>query len=173
MKNRIWLAGWLALLLLMSAACGSQAQPTATPQPTPVPGQVTLLDLAAPETSTAMANGAVYFVLQNGTAQSVHLQSATATVATALSFHETTENQGVLRMVAQPDGFIVPAGESLVLAPGGRHLMLEKLHAPLVAGEQFTLTLTFADAPAMTVTVPVTSRGGDESMDHSQMNHGK
>jgi len=50
-------------------------------------------------------------------------------VAQALSFYETVNANGVMRMIAQPDGFTVPAGESLVLEPGEKHLMLENLRA--------------------------------------------
>ena len=50
--------------------------------------------------------------------------------------------------------------------------MLENLHAPLVAGEQFTLTLTFADADPLTLTVPVMDHG-DAPMDHMKMDHNK
>ena len=141
-----------------------------TALPIPVAGKITVLDLMAPVASAGMTNGSVYFTLQNGTAQPIHVSAATAPVAERLSFHETIDDKGVMRMIAQPDGFVVPAGESLVLAPGGKHLMLENLHAPLVAGEQFTLTLTFADADPLTLTVPVMERGA-APMDHTKMNH--
>lgn len=149
----------------------SMEMPAAAP-PTPVAGKITVIDLMAPVAPAGMPNGAVYFTLQNGTDQPLHLQSATTDVADALSFHETVDDQGVMRMIAQPDGFVVPAGESLVLEPGSKHLMLEKLRTPLVAGEQFTLTLTFADAAPLTLTVPVMDHG-DAPMDHSKMDHGK
>ena len=43
----------------------------------------------------------------------------------------------------------------LKLAPGGYHLMLMGLKVPLKAGETFPLTLKFAHASPMTVTVTV------------------
>jgi periplasmic copper chaperone A len=163
----------LALVLLSS--CTGQhnmEMPATTTPPTPVPGEITVLEIMAPVAPAGMTNGSVYFTLQNGTGQPLHLQGATATVAQALSFHETTNDNGVMRMIGQPDGFTVPAGENLVLAPGGKHLMLENLHAPLVAGEQFTLMLTFADAAPLTLTVPVMAHGATP-MDHSMMDHNK
>lgn len=132
---------------------------------TPVAGQITVIDLMAPAVPAGLPNGAVYFILQNGTAQPIHLRSATAAVAEQLSFHETIDDQGIMRMIAQPNGFVVPAGASLFLTAGHKHLMLEKLRSPLVAGEPFSLTLTFAEAAPLTLTVPVVDQGA-LSLDH-------
>lgn len=134
---------------------------------TPVTGKITVLGPMAPVAPAGMPNGAVYFTLQNDTDQPLHLQGATTDVAEALSFHETIDDKGVMRMIAQPDGFLVPAGASLVLEPGNKHLMLENLRIPLVAGAQFTLTLTFTDADPLTLTVPVMAHGA-APMDHAR-----
>ena len=160
------------LLLLSCTRPQTMAMPAPTVLPTPVPGEITVLALMAPVASAGMTNGSVYFTLQNGTVQPIHLSAATTSVAERLSFHETIDDKGVMRMIAQPDGFVVPAGESLVLEPGRKHLMLENLRAPLVAGTEFTLTLTFTDADPLTLTVPVMDHGA-EPMDHSKMDHGK
>lgn len=162
----------LAIVLLASCTNQPSMEMPAAALPTPVAGQITVLDLMAPVAPAGMTNGSVYFTLQNGTDQPLHLQGAMATVAQALSFHETVNDNGVMRMNGQPDGFTIPAGENLVLEPGGKHLMLENLRAPLVAGEQFTLTLTFADAAALTLTVPVMDHGA-APMDHTKMDHDK
>lgn len=160
--------------ILLTGCASQQTMAMATPMtlPTPVAGKITVLDLMALVASAGMTNGSIYFTLQNGTDQPLHLQGASADVADALSFHETVNDNGVMRMTAQPDGFTIPAGENLVLEQGSKHLMLENLHAPLTAGETFTLTLTFADAAPLTLTVPVMAHGGMQ-MDHMTMDHGK
>ncbi|MFO7778778.1 MAG: copper chaperone PCu(A)C [Nitriliruptoraceae bacterium] len=53
------------------------------------------------------------------------------------------------------DALDVPAGEMVSLEPGGYHLMLLELADDLLPGESFDLTLEFADAGEMTVTVEV------------------
>ena len=173
MNNLMRVVFSLAIVLLIgcSQQHNMEMSSAATP-PTPVAGKITVIDLMAPVAPAGMTNGSIYFTLQNGTDQPLHLQGAMATVADGLSFHETVNDNGVMRMVAQPDGFTVPAGESLVLEPSSKHLMLENLQAPLVAGEQFTLTLTFADATPLTLTVPVMDHG-DAPMYHSKMDHSK
>ena len=49
----------------------------------------------------------------------------------------------------------IPAGKETVFSPNGFHVMLTDLKAPLKAGEQVPLTLQFANAGAITVTVTV------------------
>ena len=40
----------------------------------------------------------------------------------------------------------LPAGEAVTLEPGGYHVMLLELAAPLTAGQTFPVTLTFEEA---------------------------
>jgi copper(I)-binding protein len=69
-----------------------------------------------------------------------------------------TEADGMSRM-RQTDGVEVPAGKTVALAPLGTHVMLMGLAEPLVAGQQFPLTLQFKEAGAITVTVVVRAPG--------------
>jgi len=171
--NRLHCIVFSLIILLFSGCAGQQNMEMApTPAlPTPVAGQITVINLMAPVAPAGMTNGSVYFIVQNGTDQLLRLQSVTAAVAESITLHETVNDDGIMRMIPQPDGFAVPAGESLILEPSGKHVMLEQLYAPLSAGDQFTLTLNFADGEALTVTVPVMERGVDP-MDHSmEHNH--
>ncbi|MGA1345546.1 MAG: copper chaperone PCu(A)C, partial [Ilumatobacteraceae bacterium] len=49
----------------------------------------------------------------------------------------------------------LPAGETVELKPGGYHVMLIDLAAPLEIGQTFDLTLDFETAPDRVVTVEV------------------
>ena len=62
-------------------------------------------------------------------------------------------------MIPLPDGYTVPAGEALVLKPGGKHIMLIDLTRPLVTGDVFSLTLNFEDGSGLTIHVPVAESG--------------
>lgn len=57
-------------------------------------------------------------------------------------------------MVMQPKqgGIVVKAHSSTTLQPGGEHLMLMDLKRPVHAGDELTITLTFADGKAPTFT---------------------
>lgn len=53
------------------------------------------------------------------------------------------------------ESIAVPAGETVSLKPGGYHVMLLELVKPLVIGESFDLTVTFAEAGEQTVQAEV------------------
>lgn len=55
----------------------------------------------------------------------------------------------------QVDHIDLPAGTAVALAPGGLHVMLIDLVAPLEAGSTIQLTLEFAQAGTITIDVPV------------------
>lgn len=113
----------------------------------------------------ADGNGAVYLMLTNGTAIDDQLVGVASDVANAVEFHETINDNNVMRMEPRPEGFPLPAGETLRLEPGGKHIMLIGVKAPLVEGDNFSVTLTFTHAEPLTVTVPVLAIDAD--MDHS------
>jgi copper(I)-binding protein len=59
-------------------------------------------------------------------------------------------------MTMQPIGALdLPADEPVALEPGGYHVMLLDLAAPLETGATFDATLVFAEADPVTVTVEV------------------
>ena len=107
-------------------------------------------------------NGAVYLTLVNGTGVPDRLVSAASPLAATVEFHETVNDNGILRMQPQPDGFEIPAAGSLVFQPGGKHIMLVQLTQPLAVGDTVELTLNFTQAEAMVISVPVVEIGATE-----------
>ena len=69
-------------------------------------------------------------------------------------FHHTREVEGMAHM-DHLDEVELPAGGRVELRPGGMHIMLMRLTAPLVAGERFTLQLYPTDGEAIEVEVEV------------------
>ena len=57
-----------------------------------------------------------------------------------------------MRMRQVEGGIPVPAGGTVTLAPGGFHIMLIGLKAPLHAGQGYDVTLDFRHAGPMTIT---------------------
>ena len=53
------------------------------------------------------------------------------------------------------DAIALPAGKAVTLEPGGYHIMLEDLVAPLEVGKEITVTLTFDTAGTREITVPI------------------
>lgn len=85
--------------------------------------------------------------------------------AGSLQVHEMKTENGMMKMAEMTAGLPLPAGQAVALAPGGNHLMLIGLTAPLVAGETVPLTFQFASAPTITVQAQV-RRPAMEGMDH-------
>jgi copper(I)-binding protein len=82
------------------------------------------------------------------------LLSASTSVAETAQMHSTTEENGMMTM--RPlEKLELKAGETARFEPGGMHWMLIGPHQALPADSQFPLTLHFAKAGDVTVTVNV------------------
>jgi periplasmic copper chaperone A len=81
------------------------------------------------------------------------LVAASTDVAAGVEIHQTTTEDGVMSM-QRIDGLDLPAGESLVLEPGGFHLMLLDV-ARLDVGAVVEVTLIWETAGEMTVEAEV------------------
>lgn len=109
-------------------------------------------------TAPTAPTGAVYLTIENSGAAD-RLVSASADVSDTVEIHMSmTDGAGVMQMHPL-DGIEIPADGAAVFAPGGTHIMLIGLHAPLKQGGSFPLTLTFEHAGAVTVEVDVRSIG--------------
>ena len=98
------------------------------------------------------------------------LISVSSPVAGLAEIHEMSMANGVMQMRQIANGLPIPAGESIVLKPGGYHVMLIGLRQRLTAGESLPLTLTFEKAGNISVTVPIKAMG---SMQDSHGDMGK
>lgn len=100
------------------------------------------------------------------------LIGAASPVAAKAELHTHIKEGDIMRMrpVAEID---VAAGKATVLQPGGLHVMLIGLKAPLKEGTTFPLTLTFKRAGSMTVDVDVRAPGAGaiKDMGHDMGTH--
>ena len=107
------------------------------------------------------ANGAVYFVIENGTSQDDALLSGRTDIASVVELHESQMDGDHVSMHHQ-DEVVLPAGEAVEFSPGGLHIMLVGLTRQLKAGETFDITLVFKQAGEKTVTVSVKDDVNDD-----------
>ncbi len=62
---------------------------------------------------------------------------------------------GEMRMQELPDGLALTGGATVAFEPGSYHVMLPELAEPLEVGDEFELTLDFAAADDVSVTIVV------------------
>lgn len=118
--------------------------------------------LAAWARATPGPTAAVYLDLLNNAPEPDRLVGASSPLAQRIEFHEHGESAGVMTMAAVPD-IPLPSGETVRLAPGGRHLMLFGLAQPLRPGQRLALTLVFERAGTLTVETLTGSAGAIEA----------
>lgn len=80
------------------------------------------------------------------------LLGASSEVASQAMLHGTEGGGGAMTMVSE---VVIPAGDSVVMAPGGLHLMFEGLQRRIVAGDTVAVVLRFARAGEVPVLLPV------------------
>jgi copper(I)-binding protein len=121
-------------------------------QPSAAAGRIEIEQPWARATPGTAQIGAVYLTIRSPAAD--RLVSASSPVAARAEFHESAMSGMVMKM-RRLAGVAIPAGQGVAFAPGGMHIMLVGLEAPLREGQSFPLTLTFARAGPQTVTVLV------------------
>jgi len=99
---------------------------------------------------------AAYMIIGNPGSTEVVLKGVSSPKAERVELHETKMSEdGVMQMRPLPNGLPIPAGGEAMLAPGGAHIMVMGLKAPLAEGDELPLTLEFAEAATMEIVVPV------------------
>ncbi len=114
------------------------------------------------------APGGAYLTISNGGSEADRLVSVASPRAAKAELHEMKIDGGVMTMRPLADGIDIPPGQSVVLAPGGLHIMMMKLNAPIMKGEAVSITLIFERAGEITMDFPAAQIGAKKSpMDHS------
>lgn len=117
-------------------------------------GGISVSGAWARATVGAAETGAAYLTIANHGSADDALVGASSSASSSVEMHEMTMSGGVMRMRAIPRAPI-PAGAAVSFSPGGNHLMLIGLKAPLEAGSKISLTLQFEHASAITVQADV------------------
>lgn len=114
--------------------------------------------------------GTVYLTVVNYDAEGDRLLRVETPWATAAETHESVNENGVMRMLARPDGFEVPPRGRLALEPGAKHIMLVEPEVPQSETAKIPLTLYFQRHGTVEIEVPVRSPREPDPM--PTMEHG-
>lgn len=111
------------------------------------------------------ASGAIFLEIENHADVDDRLMSAASDVADKVELHTHKEGaDGVMQMMAVPEGFPVTALQAHSLQRGGDHIMLMGLTRELKDGDMITVTLTFEHAGEVVVEVPVDNARKPDAM---------
>ena len=113
------------------------------------PASVKLGDLEvgrawARATALGQESGGVFLTIRGG-GEADRLVGGSTSLARSVAIHTMRMDGEVMRMRRQ-QAVDIPAGGEVRLEPGGTHLMLDGLKAPLATGRSFRLALDFAHA---------------------------
>jgi copper(I)-binding protein len=133
--------------MLLLAACGQQGEP-----------QI-ILDKAWARPTVGQAPGAVYVTIDNKGGSPDRLTGAFTHHAAMAMVHQNEVVNGVARMRMAGE-INIPANDQVEMVPGGTHIMLEGLRAPLRTGDRFDLVLHFKNSGDQTVEVTVAAPEG-------------
>lgn len=132
----------MAVLALVAGACG---------------GDDASLDVADAWSRPALGpNGAVYLTIDGGDADTaLSGVSVSSDVAATAQLHQTViRDDGLMGMTMIPE-VEIPAGSTVMMVPGGVHVMLMELAQPLELGDTIDITLTFDDDTELAATAEV------------------
>jgi copper(I)-binding protein len=108
--------------------------------------------------ASAGKTGAVYLTIRNQGDDADALVDVTSPAAARAEVHQTVDEDGVMKM-HHVERLVVAPGGTVALAPGGYHIMLMGLTAPLKEGETVPVTLRFERAGEIEVMADVGAAG--------------
>ena len=98
--------------------------------------------------------GAMYLTLTNTGKLSHSLVAASSSVADSLELHGHEMSGGMMRM-RQADKIELAAEQTVILQPGGLHVMLIGVTQPLIENSSFEVKLVFEDTSEKVVEVAI------------------
>lgn len=146
------------------------ANPLANPL---VPGAVSVTNAWSRPLPPVSPNGAAYLTLRNDGSAPDRLVAVASPIAERAELHAHLHQDGLVKM--RPVAYVtLPPAQLVALEPGGLHVMLFQLKAPLNAGLTYPLTLTFERAGTLEVTVKVQLPGATPSANRGKgIEHGR
>ncbi len=106
--------------------------------------------------------GGGYLTIENRGSAPDRLTGVSSEAAGSVQVHEMSMQNGVMKMRPVENGLPIDPGKTVKLAPGGYHLMMMDLKAPLKQGEKVPVTLDFEKAGKVKVSLQVEGVGAQK-----------
>ena len=151
-RSRLSTAAWLTL-----AVAALLARPAAAAD-----YKIGSLDVTQPwarATPKGASTGAAYMTITNGGSKVERLSCASSPASATCQIHGMAMSNGVMKMRPVEGGLEIKPGQTVALKPGGYHMMLDGLKAPLKAGDKVEATLTSSDGASVKIEFPIAAIG--------------
>ena len=113
---------------------------------------------------------AAYLEIKNDGKKQRLLTDVSSPAFAQISIHRTVMHGNMAHMEHLKE-LAVPPNASVVLQPGGLHLMLTDAKKPLNTGDSVPMTLTFKDGEKVAVQATVRSGQKEDMVNHQHMDH--
>jgi periplasmic copper chaperone A len=145
-----------AIMLMTAATLLAATTGCSDPPPLYVDGGYVRLN------ANPKAPSAAYFTIHGG-GQPVTLRGVTTEEAVRLEIHESMTEGGMASM--KPVGALdIPAGETVKMEPGGRHIMLWSINPAAIADGKISFTFIFSNGDRILADAVVQKAGGGTTM---------
>jgi periplasmic copper chaperone A len=104
-------------------------------------------------------SGAAYMTVTNTGSRVERLSCVSSTAAGKCQVHQMTMQGGVMKMRPVVGGLAIKPGQTVTFKPGGYHVMLVGLKAPLQQGKTVDATLKVDNGGAVQVEFPIAAIG--------------
>jgi copper(I)-binding protein len=115
--------------------------------------------------------GGGYLTIENRGTAPDKLLGGSSPAAAEVEVHEMAMKNDVMTMRPVSGGLSIPPGQTVTFAPGGYHIMMMGLKAPLKQGDRVPMTLQFEKAGIVNVMLDVQGVGAlsptSSEMDHA------
>jgi copper(I)-binding protein len=151
-------------LVAALAACGGDTATSA---------DLEFTDVWTRQPAAGQPNAAVYGTVTNTGGTDVTITGASVEISDRVELHEVLMDDGLMTMQERDGGFVVPAGGSITLEPGGLHVMVFGIDADTYPTDALDVTFSFDSGEPTFASAEVRAIDGDSmsDMDHSDMDH--
>ena len=140
------------------AGCGGDAATSA---------DLEFTDVWTRQPAADQPNAAIYGTVTNTGGTDVTITGASVEVSDRVELHEVVEEDGLMTMRERDGGFVVPAGGSITMEPGGLHIMVMGIDAASYPTDALDVTFTFDSGDPTFASAEVRAiEGGMADMDH-------
>lgn len=111
-----------------------------------------------PAATAQVAGG--YLAISNDGAQADRLMGVSSAIAKSVSLHQSRVDANGVASMSPVEALEIPAKETVLLEPGGYHIMFMGLTGRFAEGDMLPVTLTFEKAGAIEMDFMVDPAGG-------------